>query len=105
VPTPLITLEQAKWHLRVVSTNEDDDIYRKVEQASDLVLERCNSTSYWRGITTTWDSDTVPRSVQSAILVLLAHLYENRGQDMKAHAEVWAAVDSLIRMNKDPVIV
>lgn len=101
----LVTLEQAKFHLRVVSTNEDDDIERKVEQASDLVLERCNSTSYWRGITATWDMDTVPRSVQAAILVLLAHLFENRGNDMKAHVEVWAAVDSLIRMQKDPVVV
>jgi hypothetical protein len=69
-----------------------------------LILERCNSTAWWRAITPTWTQETVPLSVQAAILVVLTHLHENRGDDMKADAELWMAVDRLIPMNRDPVI-
>ena len=101
----LVSLEVAKAHLRVVDTSSDDDIELKVEQSSALILERCNSTAYWRAITPTWTQETIPQSVQSAILVMLSHLYENRGDDMEAHEAVMAAAVSLIRLNKDPVVV
>jgi hypothetical protein len=100
----LVSLEQAKAHLRVDDNSSDNDIEMKVEQASALILERCNSTAYWRAITTTWTQDTVPLSVQAAILVLLSHLHENRGDDMKADDVAWTAIERLIPMNKDPVI-
>ena len=100
----LISLEQAKDHLRIVSTDSDDDIELKVEQASALILERCNSTAWWRAITPTWTQETVPPSVQAAILIVLSHLHENRGDDMKTDEALWMAVDRLIPMNKDPVI-
>ncbi len=100
----LVSLEQAKAHLRVVDDSSDNDIELKVEQASALILERCNSTAYWRAITPTWTDETVPLSVQAAILVLLSHLHENRGDDMKADEMVWTAIDRLIPMQKDPVI-
>jgi len=100
----LVSLEQAKAHLRVASTDSDNDIELKVEQASAVILERCNSTAYWRGITATWTADTIPLSVQAAILVLLTHLYENRGDVMAPDEDLWEAIDRLIPMNKDPVI-
>ena len=100
----LVTLERAKAHLRVTTTDNDDDIQLKVEQASDVIVERCNSTAWWRAITPTWTADTLPLSVQAAILVLLTHLYEHRGDDMAPDAALWQAVDRLIVLNKDPVI-
>jgi hypothetical protein len=100
----LVSLEQAKAHLRVSSTDSDDDIQLKIEQASTLILERCGSTAYWRAITATWTDATVPQSVQAAILLMVGHLHENRGDDMKADEALWMAIDRLIPMNKDPVI-
>src|SRR5678816_833948 len=35
----LVTLETAKSHLRVVAVDADDDIQRKVEQASGIILD------------------------------------------------------------------
>lgn len=100
----LVTLDVAKAHLRITSSDDDDAIQLKAEQASDIVLERCNSTAYWRAITTTWTDVTVPLSVQAAILIVLTHLWEHRGDDMKPDAEVWDAVRRLIGFNSDPVL-
>lgn len=95
----LLTLAQAKDHLHIAQdhTSSNTDILLKLDQANAIVLERCNSTAWWRDITVTWDATTVPLAVQAAILVVLADLYERRPID-------WAAVDLLIPLNKDPVI-
>ena len=100
----LVSLEQAKAHLRVTSTDSDNDIQLKIEQASTLILERCGSTAYWRAITATWTDSTVPQSVQAAVFLMVAHLYEHRGDDMNIDAALWMAIDRLIPMNRDPVI-
>lgn len=100
----LISLERAKDHLRVYGDDEDSEIYLKAEEASSIVLDRCNSTAWWRAITPTWTVDTVPPAVRSAMLLLLTHLYEHRGDDMGEDERLWAAVDRLIAMHKDPVV-
>ena len=100
----LVTLSQAKDHLRVRDDDSNADIQLKAEQASATILDRCNSTAWWRAITTTWTDATVPASVQAAVLVLLSHLYEHRGDDMAADAALWEAIDRLIAMKKDPVL-
>lgn len=100
----LVSMEVAKAHLRVTSDDQNADIALKVDQASAIILERCNSTAWWRAITPTWTEDTVPGSVQQAVLVLLTHSFEHRGDDMTPDEMLWAAIDRLIAMNKDPVI-
>lgn len=100
----LVTLAVAKDHLRITDVLSDADVLLKVEQASNIILERCNSTAYWRAITATWTDATVPLPVQAAILLMLTHLHENRGDDMKADPGLWDAINRLISMNKDPVI-
>lgn len=100
----LITLATAKKHLRVTTTDQDGDILLKLTQAEALVLGRCNSTAWWRAITPTWTSATVPGGVQAAILTTLTHLRENRGDDMHLDESFWASVMNLITMNKDPVL-
>lgn len=100
----LVSLGQAKGHLRVQTAAEDEDIYRKTEQASALVVGRCNSTAWWRAITPTWTEETVPFEVQAAILLVLAHLHEHRGDDMDGDEKLWQAVDRLIALRKDPVL-
>ncbi len=101
----LVSLEMAKVHLGITDTNSDSDVQLKAEQATALVLERCNSTAYWRAITPTWTADTVPQSVQSAILLLLAHLEADRGDGgMASDSEVWTAINKRLAFNRDPVI-
>lgn len=100
----LVSLANAKAHLRISTDDDNVDVQQKAEHASALILERCNSTAWWRAITTTWTDATVPGSVQAAVLVLLTHLWENRGDNMEPDEKVWQAVDRLIAMKKDPVI-
>jgi hypothetical protein len=100
----LVTLAVAKAHLRITDPVDDYDIELKAEQATQSVLDRCNSTAYWRAITPTWTQTTVPLSVQAAILLVLAHLWEHRGDNMQPDAELWEAVTRLIRLHSDPVI-
>jgi gp6-like head-tail connector protein len=100
----LISLSTAKAHLRVEHIDDDNDIDVKLEQASAIILDRCNSTEYWRAITVTWTYATVPLAVQAAMLLMLTHLYEHRGDDMKPDADLWMAIDRLIGLHKDPVL-
>ena len=102
----LVSLINAKAHLRepLDSHDHDLDIQQKAEQASVLVVGRQNSTAYWREITITYTEANVPGDVQAAILVMLTHLWEHRGDNMAPDADVWRAIDNLLAMKKDPVI-
>ncbi len=103
----LVTLTQAKDHLRITLPALDPgdaDIQLKLDQAEAILLARVNATAWWRAITPTWTAVTVPLGVQAAILILLAHLFEHRGEDMAGEADVWQAIDRLIAVHKDPVL-
>jgi len=103
----LITLATAKGHLRIDTPEGDPGdvaLQVKVDQASARVLDRCNATAWWRAITPSWTTETVPAGVQAAMLVLLTHLFEHRGDDMAPDADVWTAVDRLIGPHRDPVL-
>ena len=100
----LVSLTIAKQHLRIMDTDHDADIVVKLAQAEGAVLDRCNSTAYWRAITATWTDVTAPPAVTAAICLVLTHLYENRGDEMKMDADFWAAIERVIGLHKDPVI-
>lgn len=100
----LITLAQAKLQLYVDDEAHDTDILLKMDQATGIIVGRCNSTAHWRAVTPTWTDATVPPGVQTAIFLMLTHLYENRGNDMKTDELLWAAVDRFICLNKDQVL-
>lgn len=106
----LVTFAEAKYQLGIPLTDVADAdrealIQLKLDDAEGLIVQRCSATAYWAAITPTWTPATVPAGVRQAILVLLAHLYEHRGDDdMTIDAALWAAIDHLIGLNKDPVI-
>jgi hypothetical protein len=52
--------------------------------------------------TVAWTDATVPWPVKAAVLVALTHLYENRGNDMRADADVWEALRRLLERARDP---
>jgi len=43
-----------------------------------------------------WTDLTVPGPVQAAVLVLLTHLYENRGDDLETGESVWTGIERLL---------
>jgi hypothetical protein len=83
----LVSLEQAKAHLRLVGTTEDEDIQLKLDQATALVLDYINQrvdeteAAAWAGTIASWTDETAPPQVQAAILIQCAELYRFRGDD------------------------
>lgn len=106
----LVTFAQAKYQLGIPTTDIADAdrealIQLKLDDAEGLIVQRCSSTAYWAPIAAAWTAGTVPAGVRSAILLLLTHLYEHRGDDdMAIDAPLWQAIDNLLALNKDPVI-
>lgn len=52
----------------------------------------------------TWMPDTVPLHIKAATKLMLGHLYEHRGDDMRLDEELWAAVDRLLMRSRDPAL-
>lgn len=75
----LVTLVEAKEHLRITTDYEDADIQRKMNAAEEAILDYINRTEDGRALTATWTYDSVPSFVVSAILLLLAELWGHRG--------------------------
>lgn len=113
--TELVTLAQAKGHLRLTWADgdpRDTDLEMKLAQAQAIIVEYCDTTAYWRDVTETWDADTVPKSVHAAILLELGELWQFRGDEPgDAGAartdgfDLSPAIRALLTRQRDPVIV
>lgn len=51
-----------------------------------------------------WTDATVPKPVQAAVLLMLTHLWDHRGDDMAADDTLWGAIGRLLARSRDPVI-
>jgi hypothetical protein len=91
----LVTLADAKLHLHIVGEDRNADVALKLTQASAVVADYLGADA-----DDTWTSTTVPAPVQAAVLIALGHLYENRGEDMKADEAMWSALDRYVRRSK-----
>ncbi|WP_434619207.1 head-tail connector protein [Azospirillum sp. B2RO_4] len=73
---PIVTLEEAKAHLRVDGADEDADIALKLAAAEDAAVQHLSRPVPWT------DADgaevPVPPSVKVAILLILGDLYAVR---------------------------
>ena len=49
-----------------------------------------------------WTAETVPGQVQAAVLLVLTHLYEKRGDDMQSDEVLWQALGRLLWRSRDP---
>ena len=85
----LVTLDVAKAHLRITTEESDQDIYRKAEQASAIVLAHLNIED------PAWTPDTVPATVQTAVLMMLSRLYE-RPDDQAGEAAAMDVIDRVL---------
>ncbi len=102
----LVSLINAKAQCRQSLDDHDHDleIQQYADHATALVLDRCNSTEYWRVITPTWTESTVPGEVRAAILLVVAFLWAHRGDGEMPDGKFWDSIGYVIGSKKDPVI-
>jgi hypothetical protein len=108
----LVTLTNAKLHLRIDYDELDADITLKLAQAEGIIVDRINVSERGRTLTAAWDELTVPVVVQAAILLMLAHLWENRGDGSggtigggQPDQNIWKAVDLFLTRYLDSAVV
>lgn len=96
--TILITLDEAKAHIRedAPTVQIEADLTLKMAEAEETVL------TFLEHQDTGWTSDTVPADVKAAILLVLTHLWEHRGDEDQGEAKS-INVRSLLRMWRVPV--
>lgn len=105
----LVSLVTAKRHLRVIDVAHDPDVQQKTTAASQTIrdyLKDRNDPTWAPGDDT--NPGTVPPWVEASVLLLLAHLYEHRGDEFGASQDnddrVWAAIANLCRRSRDPAL-
>jgi hypothetical protein len=78
----VITLDEAKAHLRITTAQEDSDVQDKLDAATQIVIDYLTRRDTdWNTTMDAWTSSTVPKSVRAAILIQLGELYTRRGDD------------------------
>lgn len=83
----LVTLDEAKAHLRVTHDLEDEDIQLRIEAASESVISYLKDASLdfvdtgGDLITDSSGNSLVPARVKMATLLLLGAFYGHRGED------------------------
>jgi len=95
----LVTLSEARKHVKVSDTDDDAELASKLAQAEAIITVYLKSQA-----DSTWNETTTPRPVQAAVLLMLGHLYEHRGDDMGGDEALWAAVGRLLVMYRDPAL-
>lgn len=92
----LVSLEEARAHLRILSDDELGDIERKLEEAEGRAL------TYIQAGETGWTADSVPAGVKTGVLLILAHLWEHRGEEDQGDP-ISPAVRSILAPYRMPV--
>lgn len=106
----IVSVDQAKQHARITSSDEDDDLALKLRQAHGLVLDYIDrpTDEDWHAELLTWDDSTAPAAVQAAILRMFQHLYRFRGDDEPQKPEdglgLPSHVTQLLRLYRTPAL-
>lgn len=107
----LVTLQEAKIHLRVTDDAQNEDVYLKLTAAEATILNYINTTATWRTASALWTAATVPAFVHAAILLQLGELHRFRGDDLQgqgpprdAGQDFQPVITNLLRRTRDPVV-
>jgi hypothetical protein len=73
---PLLTLVEAKAHLKITDTASDADITQKLGAAQEYVFAKLGEAA-----DPSWDATSAPQMVRHAVLLVLDAFYERRGGD------------------------
>lgn len=100
----LVTLDAVKEHLRVTTDADDDDLQRKITQASAIILDYLKSPEG----SADWKADNCPPIVQAAVLFVTGDLYSTRegGEVAQAYALGYLPnyVTSILFRMRDPAL-
>lgn len=102
----LVTLQEAKDHLRIDFDAEDNDLTLKIHAASGAVARYLKIPSSFFADTATLQTDT-PFEIKAAVLILLGIFYRDRDG---AEMEKWAqgtlphVVTALLYTYRDPAL-
>lgn len=95
----LITKEQAKNHLLIDYDDRDADLELKMEQATEIVIDYIKKPDHG------WTEETVPKTVQAAILLVLTALFDDRdGSGEGDYIALSGPVARLLARHRDPAI-
>lgn len=89
----LVTLAEAKSHLRVLNSDQDTDIGMKAEAASDIV------TDYIKRPDHEWTDADAPALIKAAILLVLGDLFNDR-----EGAGLSEGVKAILHRYRDPAL-
>ena len=99
----LVTLTEAKEHLRVTGGDHDSEIGRNVRAAQAIVLAHMTQrNTTWEATKAAWTESTVPEDVKHAILVQLEELYDRPTVERPLTGSLSATVTALIAPYTDP---
>jgi uncharacterized phage protein (predicted DNA packaging) len=95
----IITLEVAKLHLKVDTTDDDTVIEIYLGAAERAAMDYCNRTIYGaEGVGSDLDGVVINDAIKAAILLNLGHLYVNReGVDTVQKQELPLGIQSLLQ--------
>jgi hypothetical protein len=90
----MVTIQQAKDHLRITDDASNADLGMKVDQASAIVMNHLKSQAV-----AGWDdgSVVVPGRVEAAVLLIVEYLYEHQPID-------WNVINGLLVSYRDPAL-
>lgn len=97
----LVTLEEAKAHLRVMHFDEDSTIAIYMNAATEIVVDYIKKPEH------EWTDTNVPFLIKAAVLLVLTGLYENRGDEAEpdySQADGYLAkpVTAILHRYRDP---
>jgi len=99
----LVKLATAKQHLRILDNDHDADVTDKMTAASGAIRDYLKDRN-----DPLWTDTTAPPWVSASVLLMLAHLYEHRGDEFGGTQDnddrVWAAIANLCRRSRDPAL-
>lgn len=91
--TQLVSLAAAKAQLRVLHDDDDEDIDRKLSEATGIVIDYLKRPDHG------WTEETVPYPVSASIKLVLTGLWDDREGD-----PLTPAVKNLLRRLRDPAL-
>lgn len=91
---PLITMEQARSALRVLSADLDEDIDFKVRMAGDIVMGYIKKDAEALG----WTHETAPYRIRAAVTLVLKALFFEEDEPLSV------AVKNLLHRDRDPAL-
>jgi hypothetical protein len=92
----LVTLDQAKAQLRIDDTYSDVELGQMISAASTIIVGYLKTPT-----AAAWTAETVPPHVQTAVLLVIATLYQDREG---VTDPIGVAVASILRRDRDPAL-